>query len=464
MRRLAAISFLLLGSLLPAQKSRPAERPPNLVLIVADDLGWGELGCYGGKLPTPNLDRLASGGVRFTQGYVTCPVCAPTRAGLLTGRYQQRFGFELNPGPIQGASPRFGLPREQRILSERLRDAGFTTAMFGKWHLGYREGLRPIDRGFDEFYGFLAGAHGYAPATTVRSQLLHGSMPAPLPEHLTDELALRAARFIAKHKNGPFFLYLPFNAVHAPMQATPKYLERFASIADPRRRTFAAMLSALDDGAGAVLDALRAAGVEDDTLVFFLSDNGGPTRVTTSGNGPLRGFKGEVFEGGIRVPFLLQWKRRIAPGQVCEQPVTSLDVSATALAAAGISPRGKDALDGVDLLPFLAGERRGQRPHDTLWWRFGQQSAVRVQDYKLVKGPRGATLLFDLKADPGEQNDLAAAQPERVAELQRVYAAWNAQLLAPQWRRQGRQPAPAAPTSQPSLLLRSQPVRPGIDP
>lgn len=410
-----------------------APRRPNVVLIVADDLGWGETGMQGGKdIPTPHIDAIAAGGVRFTQGYVTCPVCAPTRAALLSGRYGERFGFEHNPGPENRASAEFGLPRTEPTLAERLKALGYATGMFGKWHLGYAAGLTPPDRGFDAFYGFLGGAHPYLPgARKQAAPILRGATPVEAPPYLTEAFASEAAAFIEANRERPFFVYLPFNAVHAPLQATDPLVARFASIVDPKRRTFAAMLSALDDGVGRVLEALHRLGLEDDTLLVFVSDNGGPTPQTSSSNGILRGTKGQVFEGGVRVPFAMRWKGGGVPvGGTYDRPVSTLDLVPTILGAAGATVGPEARLDGVGLLPYLSGEV-ATRPHPALYWKFGAQRAVRVGDWKLVERAGEPPALFDLANDPAEANDLSHAQPERIVPLQTLWAVWD----------QGNQPA-----------------------
>ncbi|MCC6671573.1 MAG: sulfatase-like hydrolase/transferase [Planctomycetes bacterium] len=420
--------------------SRPAGAPPNLVLIVADDLGYGGIGCQGEtEIPTPNLDALARGGVRFTNGYVTCPVCAPTRAGLLTGRYQQRFGFEFNPGPAAAAAAEFGLPRgaATATLAERLAPRGYATGLFGKWHLGYRPEAQPQQRGFAEAFGFLAGAHAYVPDRPRRATtILRNGQPVVEARYLTDAIGQEAAAFVGRRRDAPFFLYVPFNAVHTPLQAPARYAPRFAAIEDPRRRTHAAMLAALDDAVGRVLGALREHGLEQDTLVVFLSDNGGPTAQNTSRNAPLRGVKGQVYEGGIRVPFLMRWPGRIPAGSTFDPPVSSLDVAATLLRAAGHPEQELRALDGVDLLPWLTGTRTG-RPHEALFWRFGAQHAVRRGDWKLVRID-GREELYDLARDVGETQDLAAARPEVLAELRKAWAEWDAGNVPAKWRRGGR--------------------------
>lgn len=423
-----------------AQAAGP--RRPNLVVILADDLGYGELGVQGCRdIPTPHIDSIAAGGVRFTDGYVTHPVCAPTRAGFLTGRYQQRFGFEFNPGPEGQASDSFGVPLSERLLPERLRQAGYATGLVGKWHLGFRPELTPTQRGFGEFFGFLGGAHPYLPGRAPRGgDILRGSEPVDEKDYLTDAFAREVVAFIDRHRAEPFFLYLALNAVHGPLESIAKYLDRFPHISDPKRKTFAAMCAAMDDAVGAVLTALRTHGLADNTLVAFFSDNGGPTAQTSSGNGPLRGFKGQVYEGGVRVPFMMQWPGHLPAGSVYRQPVVSLDVHATALAAAGVALPQDAPLDGVDLLPFLTGANTAP-PHDRLCWRAGEQGAIRMGDWKLVRGARGggsAWELYNLAEDIGEATDRAAAGPEKVKELQAAWEAWNAQLAVPKWGRSER--------------------------
>ena len=412
-------------------------RPPNFVILVADDLGYADLGCQGCKdVPTPHIDSLAAGGVRFTNGYVSCPVCSPTRAGLMTGRYQQRFGHELNPGPPHIAEPNFGLPLGEVTLADRLKAAGYVTGLVGKWHLGYQPQFHPFKRGFDEFYGFLSGSHDYFDAAPP-VPILRGKEAVPLEEYLTDVFGREAVAFIERHKARPFLLMLTFNAVHAPMQAPQKYLEQFASIEDPLRQKLAAMLGAMDDAVGEVLKAIRGAGLEEDTLIFFVSDNGGPTKVNGSRNDPLRGFKGTAYEGGIRVPFLVQWKGRVPAGKVYDEPVIALDIHPTCLAAAGgrFDIPADKPLDGVNLLPYLCGEKSG-RPHDVLYWRYGIQSAVRLGNYKLVRSNKDEEL-FDLAADIGEQRDLSDDKPEIVNELGKALDDWSAQMKPPAWGRAG---------------------------
>jgi len=423
-----------LGALAATQAARAVNNKPNIVLLFGDDLGIADIGCYGGKeIPTPNIDSIARNGVRFTDGYVSCPYCSPTRAGLMTGRYQTRFGHEFNPGPAGQASEDFGLPLTETTMAQRLKNLGYRTAMFGKWHLGYREKLRPHERGFDEFYGFLGGAHSYLDARAdSNNPILDRDKEVDKVDYATDEFGRRAAAFIDANKDRPFFLYVPFNAVHTPMEATGKYKDRFASIADDRRRTYAGMLSALDDNVGLVLKALERNRLTGNTLVVFLTDNGGPTAANTSRNDPLRGFKAQMWEGGIRVPFLMQWPGRIPKGKTFPHPVIALDILPTAVAAAGGKPEADWKLDGVDLLPYVTGRSRNA-PHERLFWRFGAQWAVREGDWKLMSMGDGPAQLFHLRRDVGESTDLSAAEPARVASMKAAWDGWNANNVPPRW-------------------------------
>ncbi len=415
-------------------------RVPNIVLIVADDLGYADVGFQGCQdIATPNIDALAKSGVRFTSGYVSCPVCSPTRAGLLTGRYQQRFGHEFNPGRAQQDPSEIGLPLSETTLADALKSAGYATSLVGKWHLGDAPKFHPQRRGFDEFFGFLGGGHSYVELRAeMPAPIYRGAEPVNEPAYLTDALAREAVDFIQRHRDAPFFLYLTFNAVHAPLQATDTYLKRFSAIADERRRTYAAMLSAMDDSVGAVARSLREHGLDEQTLVFFISDNGGPSHVQPSRNTPLSGNKGTVMEGGIRVPFVMSWKGHIAAGSAFDEPVISLDIFATVAAAARVQRTQDCVRDGVDLLPYVTGKARGA-PHEFLFWRFGQQYAVRHGRWKLSQLADGPLRLYDLRADIAETQDQSAAEPKVVEELSRAYAEWSAQLATPRW-----QPARAA--------------------
>lgn len=408
---------------------------PNIVLILADDLGYGSLSSYGEKeIPTPNIDSLAKNGAKMTDGYVSCPICAPTRAGLLTGRYQQRFGFEHNPGPAREASPRFGLPKDETTLAEVLAKNGYRTGMVGKWHLGYKEGTTPTDRGFQSFYGFLSGANSYLPGRPRFDNILRGKEPVKETEYLTDALARESVEFIKKEDERPFFLYLAFNAVHAPVEAPAKYTDPFEALTGTRK-TYAGMQTAMDAAVGRVMGALNDKKIEERTVVFFLSDNGGPTQQTTSSNKPLRGVKGQVYEGGIRVPFLVQWKGEVKPGTVVQDPCFSLDIFPTILDIAGISKeKAKEGLEGRSLVPTLKGSSSKASPR-AIFWRMGPQHAVRYGDWKLVVRPGASPELYNLRDDIGESKNLASIKPDKLAELQTLYTEWDKKNIAPLWRR-----------------------------
>ncbi|MCX6854729.1 MAG: sulfatase-like hydrolase/transferase, partial [Verrucomicrobia bacterium] len=397
---------------------------PNVLIILADDLGYGELGCQGNtQISTPHIDSLAANGIRFTSGYVSGPVCSPTRSGLMAGRYQQRFGREYNPGVEMTRQGLQALWPKETTFAQHLKSAGYATGMFGKWHLGFEPEQHPTQRGFDEFVGFLGAAHTYLDVREgKRDPITRGTTPLPSVEHTTETFGNEACAFIERHKAEPWFVYLPFNAVHTPMESTKAYLDRMTGITDEKRHTFTAMLTALDDAVGKVLAKLREHRLEENTVIFFLSDNGGPTSTTSSMNKPLRGYKMQTWEGGIRVPFLAQWKGRFPAGKVDDRPIIQLDLLPTALAAAGVEVKPEWQLDGVNLLPFLTGENTAA-PHDSLYWRMGEQMAVRVGDWKLVKAsddpgddekpgkkPKGGAKLFNLARDISEQHDLAAAE------------------------------------------------------
>jgi arylsulfatase A-like enzyme len=413
---------------------------PNILIIVGDDMGYGDVGFHGCKdIPTPQLDSLAASGVRFTNGYVSGPYCSPTRAGLLTGRYQQRFGHEFNP------SGNHGLPLTETTLADRLKAAGYATGIVGKWHLGAAPEMHPLKRGFDEFYGFLAGAHSYFNVAGI----LRGTEPVNELDYTTDAFGREAIAFIDRHKNNPWFLYLAFNAVHTPMHATDDRLAKFPDIADKQRRTYDAMMLAMDENIGRVRKHLADAGLAENTLVIFISDNGGPTMagVTVNGsrNDPLRGSKRTTLEGGIRVPFVFSWPSRVKSA-VFDQPAIQLDLHATVLAAAGVDVKPEWKLDGVNLLPFLSGEKAGP-PHDALYWRFGDQMAIRAGDFKLVRydtnaetnagrghrEPVSAAKLYNLANDIGETKDLAETMPDTLKELQSKWDEWNKTLVPPLW-------------------------------
>jgi arylsulfatase A-like enzyme len=403
-----------------------AESQPNVIIFYADDLGWGEITAQGFSkdIPTPNIDSLAQNGLRFTNGYVAATYCSPSRAGLMTGRYPTRFGHEFNT-----VANAVGLRADQTTMATRLKALGYATAAIGKWHLGDQPENRPTKRGFDEFFGTLNNTPFFHPTNFIDSRLSNEVREVTDDAfYTTDAYADRAVEWLEGNKSKPCLLYLPFNALHAPLQAPKKYLDRFPNIADEKRKTFAAMMSSMDDAIGRVLAKVRDLGKEENTLIFFISDNGGPTASTTSNNGPLRGFKMTTFEGGTRVPFIAQWKGKIPAGKTYDLPVMNLDVLPTAIIAAGGKPEASWNLDGVDLMPYLTGKNTS-RPHQTLYWRFGPQWAIRDGDMKLVvsKGGSDKPELYNLADDIGESKDLAAAQSAKVKELQGMWDKWSAE-------------------------------------
>jgi arylsulfatase A-like enzyme len=449
----AVVAITLAAAVLPAAQTQTPR--PNIVLIVTDDLGYADLGIQGSRdILTPNIDALMRAGTRFSDAYVSGPYCSPTRAGLLTGRYPQRFGHEFNLG-VGPKMADLGMPLSEVTIADRLKAARYRTAMYGKWHLGGAGGdenrYHPLSRGFDEFFGFLGGQHSYVSVDADGfNPLLDGRKPATSVSYLTDEIASRGAAFIRKNAASPWFLYLAFNAAHLPMQAPEKYLARFAGIADARRRTYAAMIAAMDDGIGQVMAAVRDARLEERTLVVFLNDNGGPTLAGTTENGasnaPLRGSKRQTWEGGIRVPFAFTWKGRIPADRVVRTPIIQLDVLATVMAAADIPVDASWKLDGVNLLPLMTG-RAASISRDTLYWRFGNQMAIRRGDWKLLKAsdtaPQAAVFgsieslagaeLYNLAMDMSETTNVAAANPAKVRELAAAWLTWNKGLATPLW-------------------------------
>jgi arylsulfatase A-like enzyme len=450
MKSLWSLSLLFALAFAAHASAGPKGSKPNILVIVADDLGYGDIGVHGGKaVPTPNIDKLAAAGVRCTNGYVSAPYCSPSRAGLLTGRYQTRFGHEFNPHV--GVEGKLGLPLDQRTLADLLRAAGYATGLVGKWHLGFSKDHHPQARGFDDFFGFLVGGHNYALhkdatpkfASTMSQNLIYrGRDVQKLDGFATDLFTDEAIGFMKKNKEKPWFLYLAYNAVHTPLEISDKLKERVpADVKDPARRGYLALLLGLDDAIGRIMAHLRESGADENTLIVFISDNGGsglaPFLAYNTGiNRPLRGNKGQTLEGGIRVPFFVAWSGKLPKGKTYDQPVIALDVLPTACAIAGIKTPA--TADGVNLLPYLSGEKRGA-PHEALYWRFGPQKAVRKGNYTLVdwrdfeKKTNSGWQLFDLSKDIGQQNDLAAKQPDIVAELSKAWQRWDAKNIAPLW-------------------------------
>lgn len=424
---------------------------PNIVLIMGDDLGYADTGLYGNTdIPTPNIDSIARAGVLFPEGYVTAPVCSPSRAALMTGRYQERFGFEFNAGPLQRAinNKEMGLPPNEVTMADLLRKAGYKTGMVGKWHLGMHPKFHPLSRGFDEYFGFLFGANTYidpkkegvssiggneGPAwpRNPNNQILRGRESVEEGEYLTESFAREATAFIDRHRNETFFLYAPFNAPHTPLQATKKYYDRFGHIKDERRRVYASMVSALDDAVGAILGKLRETGLERNTVVVFLSDNGCATYTNACTNDPLRYGKLTHLEGGFRVPFVMKWPGRIKAGSVYNRPISSLDLLPTFLSIAGGELPRDRPYDGVDLMPYLSG-RKKSAAHEVLCWRNGENAAVRKGNWKLFKAGENY-FLYDLSKDIGELKDLSKQNPRIVEDLKGELKKWEQSASQPLW-------------------------------
>ena len=405
-----------------------ADRKPNVIVLLSDDAGFADFSMHGSATcPTPHIDSIAQRGVRFTDAYVSASVCSPSRAGLLTGRYQQRFGYDYN------LRAGFGLPVEETTVADGMRAAGYKTIALGKWHLGMTPEYHPCARGFDEFYGFLGGQRSYWP-DKKKATLLHNTEPIMAEfDYLTPHLAERACGYIEQFKDEPFFMYVAFNAVHTPMHATDSDMQTITGAANEKRRKLAAMTVSLDAAVGRILATLSALELEDDTLLIFTNDNGG-AYINESNNWPLRGTKGTPFEGGIRVPFVMQWPGQLPSGAVCRLPIMTIDIFPTALAAAGIEPAQE--LDGVDLLPFLAANYDSPKaPHENLYWRKGPRCwAIRQGNWKLVGYQDHPLMLFDVVKDPGERFDVAAQHADIVASLKKEYETWNATLAEPLWQ------------------------------
>jgi len=460
----------------------PAERPPNIIVILVDDLGWNDLtwnggGVANGTVPTPNIDSLAKDGVQFTMGYAGNATCAPSRAAIMTGRYPPRFGFESTPAPPAmgklasamsntkrpegepttlfhqdrvGDIPPMreqGVPSDEITIAELLRDGGYRTLMFGKWHLGETEGMRPTDQGFDEFLGFYSGAQlfgaeddpniisskqDFDPIDRFLWKVLPFAVrkdagPRFTPnDYMTDYLSVEAANAIDANRNRPFFMYLAYNAPHTPLQATKADYDALSHIDDHATRVYAAMIRALDRGVGQVLDALERNGLTDNTLVIFSSDNGGASYIGLPDiNKPYRGWKMTFFEGGLHSPFFMKWPAGLPADTRVETPVSHIDVFSTAAAAAGVPVPGDRVIDGVDLLPFATGDRTGDA-HETLFWRSGELQVVLAGRWKYqVDGRQNKQWLFDLDADPTERVNLVEQDPDRAQALQRRLDAQN---------------------------------------
>ena len=474
----------------PSAPAGPAgARPPNIVVIVADDLGYNDLtfaggGVANGAVATPNIDAIARAGVQFTAGYAGNATCAPSRAAILTGRYPTRFGFEFTPAPkifmrlVAGMTrdqpgllhaPIYhddrerdvpsmddeGVPPEEITLAELLRAQGYHTLGFGKWHLGEAPALRPEAQGFDEYLGFYPGASMYLDADDPRAVnsvqefdpidvFLWANLPFAVrknggdrfrpADYMTDYLGNEAAKAIAANRNRPFFLYFAPNAPHTPLQALRSDYDALPQIKEHRLRVYAAMIRALDRAVGRVLEALKANGLEENTLVFFTSDNGGANYIGLPDiNKPYRGWKMTFFEGGMHTPFFLKWPAALPAGTTFTTPVAQIDIFPTAAAAAHAPLPSDRKIDGVNLIPFVRGAVAGP-PHQSLFWRSGGYKTVLAGGWKLQVSERPKRAwLFHLDEDPTERVDLAASSPDKVRELQAVLATHEGEMVKPAW-------------------------------
>ncbi|WP_051236319.1 sulfatase-like hydrolase/transferase [Ottowia thiooxydans] len=452
-------------------------RRPNVVIILADDMGYGDLSSYGSELvETRNIDSVGRDGVRFTAGYSSAPLCSPSRAGLITGRYQQRFGFEqqVSSGafpeqrevrnedgslaPMQGEAEflRRGIPTTEKNVGEVFKAGGYRTGVFGKWHLGHAPEFLPQNRGFDEsvvFYGntslqstrpddpdlisvrvdFHDEAKDTAWTRDGLNSVFRNGHKIDVDQYLMFFFRDEVVKFIDRNKDEPFLLYFPVNSPVPPLQVPKAYFDKLRDrIPNINQRAYNAMLLAQDEVVGSVLEALRRHGLEDDTLVIFVSDNGNALSRPGS-NAPFSGGKYSTYEGGIRMPYMMKWPGHIQPGQIYEQPVSTLDILPTAAAACGVTTAGTQPLDGVNLLPYLKSEAKGA-PHEALFWKLAAYSAVRVGNWKLYLEPKnGVANLFHLEADPGEKVDLKALQPAVFHDLLARYQAWDKSLPPRAW-------------------------------
>jgi len=427
-----AVALLLVSPCLPcAAADSPAK--PNILVILADDLGYADLGCQGSPdVKTPNIDSLATNGIRCTAGYVTAPQCSPSRAGLMSGRYQQRFGHEGNPNfPVM-------LMGGGKTMADHLKAAGYATGHFGKWHLGFSDAgtapkeiagsndqMFPTQHGFDESFGY----NDYGKVAEKGSDIV------PSPHAYDDRVfARKAADFIGRHRDEPWFVYLALHAPHTQQVDFGDYSARFPGTSKERLGVLSVMAQE-DEAVGTVLAKLRELKEEGNTLIFFLSDNGGtrrsegePKHFTGSINTPFAGDKGTVYEGGIRIPFIVQWKDTLPAGKSYDRPVISLDMLPTALAAARAKPLANCSLDGVNLLPFLKDTQPGD-PHNALFWRWRSEQAVRQGDWKLLRGrDNHAWRLIDLSKDLKEETDLTPQYPEKAKAMLAMFERWSAEM------------------------------------
>lgn len=412
-------------------------KKPNFIIILADDLGYADLSLNGSKqIPTPNIDKLAHEGINFTNGYVSGPVCSPSRAGLLTGRNQVTFGHDNNLSAVQpGFDKEYnGLPLTETTIATRLKKLGYVTGLIGKWHLGTAHKFHPLQRGFDEMWGYTGGGHHY-----FRSLPDGKGYDCPIecnyktPQtitYITDDKGDECVDFIKRHKDQPFFLFASFNAPHAPMHATEEDLELFKHIENEKRRKYCAMVYRLDVNVGKIMEALKTNGVDKNTMVVFASDNGGPCDSNASINAPFNGQKGILLEGGIHVPYIINWPAGLPAGKTYENTVSALDFAPTFFELAGGEKTKDVKFDGVNLVPYLTGKNNGL-PHESMNWRFTISAAIREGNWKLVRLPDRLPLLFDLSKDISEQRNVALQNLEVTESLLKKLGEWDVNQMHP---------------------------------
>ena len=410
--------------------SKKNRQKPNIIAIVIDDAGYVDFGFMGSKdLDTPNIDNLAKNGVVFTDAHVSATVCAPSRAGLITGKYQQRFGFEAN-GTGHGDSGDVGLSDDVVTMATVFQENKYKTIAIGKWHLGATPTDHPNKRGFDEFYGFLGGGRSYFPMNNPSKEhmLQKNGTQVKFEGYLTDVLGERSVNFIEENKDHPFFMYLAYNAVHTPMEAKKVDLEKYKN---HDRQHLAAMTWSLDENIGKLRNKLKELELLENTLIYFISDNGGAHN-NSSKTGPLKGWKGNEFEGGHRVPFIVSWSGKIKGNQQFDGLTSSLDIFSTSLAAAKIDKKEDLVLDGVNLIPYLLKEKSGN-PHAELYWRKLDGAGARIGDHKLIRLKNFGATLYNLSNDLGETNNLATKDTLVFNHLSKELSAWESKMIEPLW-------------------------------
>jgi len=416
---------------------KPVAEKPNFVLIVADDLGFADLSMNGSKqIKTPHIDRLANTGVNFKEGYVSSPVCSPSRAGFLTGRNQVGFGHDNNLAENQpGFDPQLkGLPLAEKTIANYLQNYGYVNGLIGKWHLGDEPQFHPLKRGFDEFWGYTGGGHDYFSSTPDGKGYnvpIQSNYKTPDPiTYITDDVGDECADFILRHRDKPFFLFASFNAPHTPMQATEHDLELYKHIKNEKRRTYAAMVHRLDINIGKIVYALQKSGLSENTLIVFISDNGGPVDSNASINAPFNGQKGILLEGGIHVPYIMNWPETLPKRSVYNYPVSSLDIAPTFVELASGGSDEHDIFDGVNLLPFMNMENESI-PHQDLKWRFTISAAIRNGEWKLIRLPDRLPMLYHLPTDISEQENVALENLEITEQMLKQLGDWDVSLPHP---------------------------------